>query len=195
MDLKAIFILAVTLFCSVTCQTEEAAAAKLLVSKQVLNKYLVESMDVLVKYTIYNIGNSVATNVVVSDSSFPPEAFEIQGGQFKFVIDRVPPQTNVTHVVIVQPKSYGAFNFSYAEVSYKASENAEELQVGISSEPGEGRVVPYYEYYKKFSPHVGDWAAFAFMTLPPLLIPFLLWFQSKSKYEKLAGGKTKKNKD
>jgi Translocon-associated protein beta (TRAPB). len=81
----------------------------------------------LFQYTIYNIGNSVATNVVVSDSSFPPEAFEIQGGQFKFVIDRVPPQTNVTHVVIVQPKSYGAFNFSFAEVSYKASENAEDV--------------------------------------------------------------------
>lgn len=195
MDLKAIFILAVTLLTSVLCQSEESATAKLLVSKQVLNKYLVESMDVVVKYTIYNIGNSVATNVVVSDSSFPPEAFEIQGGQFKFVIDRVAPQTNVTHVVIVQPKSYGAFNFSFAEVSYKASENAEDLQVGISSEPGEGRVVPYYEYYKKFSPHLGDWAAFAFMTLPPLLIPFLLWFQSKTKYEKLAGGKTKKSKD
>ncbi|KAI5710012.1 hypothetical protein M8J76_002050 [Diaphorina citri] len=195
MDLKSLFIVAVTLFSSALCQTEEAASAKLLVSKQVLNKYLVESMDVVVKYTIYNIGNSVATNVVVSDSSFPPEAFEIQGGQFKFVIDRVPPQTNVTHVVIVQPKSYGAFNFSFAEVSYKASENAEDLQVGISSEPGEGRVVPYYEYYKKFSPHLGDWAAFAFMTLPPLLIPFLLWFQSKTKYEKLAGGKTKKSKD
>lgn len=195
MDLKAIFILAVTLLSSVLCQSEESATAKLLVSKQVLNKYLVESMDVVVKYTIYNIGNSVATNVVVSDSSFPPEAFEIQGGQFKFVIDRVAPQTNVTHVVIVQPKSYGAFNFSFAEVSYKASENAEDLQVGISSEPGEGRVVPYYEYYKKFSPHLGDWAAFAFMTLPPLLIPFLLWFQSKTKYEKLAGGKTKKSKD
>lgn len=81
------------------------------------------------QYTIYNIGNSVATNVVVSDSSFPPEAFEIQGGQFKFVIDRVPPQTNVTHVVIVQPKSYGAFNFSFAEVTYKASENAEDVSI------------------------------------------------------------------
>ncbi|XP_026689010.1 translocon-associated protein subunit beta-like [Diaphorina citri] len=127
MDLKSLFIVAVTLFSSALCQTEEAASAKLLVSKQVLNKYLVESMDVVVKYTIYNIGNSVATNVVVSDSSFPPEAFEIQGGQFKFVIDRVPPQTNVTHVVIVQPKSYGAFNFSFAEVSYKASENAEDV--------------------------------------------------------------------
>lgn len=56
MDLKAIIILAVSAIFSVTCQAEEPAAAKLLVSKQVLNKYLVESMDVLVKVSFKEWG-------------------------------------------------------------------------------------------------------------------------------------------
>lgn len=55
MDLKAIFILAVSLFCSIACQSEESPAAKLLVSKQVMNKYLVESMDVVVKVSYFPV--------------------------------------------------------------------------------------------------------------------------------------------
>lgn len=55
MDLKAIFILAVSLFCSIACQSEESSAAKLLVSKQVMNKYLVESMDVVVKVSYFPV--------------------------------------------------------------------------------------------------------------------------------------------
>jgi len=54
--------------------------------------------------------------------------------------------------------------------------------------------MPLVDFERRFSPHIVDWLAFALMTMPSLGIPFMLWWNSKSKYEAIMKQKeTKKS--
>lgn len=176
----------------VSGQSTDDQPARLLVSKQILNKLLVQDSDILVKYTVYNVGSVVATNVILQDSGFPDEAFVTVKGNLNVRFNRISPGANVTHAVVVKPLTYGRFNFTAAVVQYKSSEGAEQPQFAISSEPGEGYIISYAEYDKKFSPHLLDWFAFAIMSLPAIVAPFMLWWVSKSKYELILKQKREK---
>lgn len=189
-------LMAVLAISSTSCE-DESPAAKLLFSKQILNKYLVEGMDVVIKYSLFNVGSAAALDVQLTDNTFSPQDFEVVGGQLQVAIDRIAPGANASHITVIRPLNFGYFNFTAAEVSYLPSEDASEPLIGFSSEPGQGAIVPLKEFDRKFSPHMLDWVAFAVMTLPSLVIPFLLWWSSKSKYEAIMKQKkeSKKGKD
>jgi len=173
-------VVVLALVCNVLDENDNA---RLLASKNILNQYMVESKDLTVEYEIYNVGGSSALDTTLSDKSFPAAEFDVVHGNLEVKWERIGPGNNVSHVVILRPKKPGYFNFTSAELSYLPSESATEPQMAYTSAPGEGGIVTFREYDRKFSSHVLDWAAFAVMTLPSLGIPFLLWHSSRSKYE------------
>lgn len=173
-------ILGLVLVGCVVSEGEERA--RLLAAKRVHNLYLVEGRDIVVQYSVHNVGQAAAINVQLTDSGFSTEDFDIAGGQLQVKFDRIAPNANVSHTVVVKPKKYGYFNFTAAEVSYQPSEDSAEIQIGYTSEPGEGGIIAFRDYDRKFSPHVFDWLIFALLMIPALLVPFLMWFNIKSKY-------------
>jgi len=177
-----ILVVGLVVFLACLVSSAEDESARLLVSKAILNELIVEGKDLTIEYTIFNVGGSAALDVQLKDDGFGSEYFEVTSGSLNAKWNRVSPGTNVTHAVIVKALESGYFNFTSAEVSYQPAEDAQRV-FGYSSAPGEGGIMSYTEYDRRFSSHVLDWAAFAVMTLPSLGIPFLLWHSSKSKYE------------
>lgn len=127
--LKLIFFLVIAALAS--CDENEPRA-RLLVSKQVLNKYLVENMDITVKYSLHNVGNTAAYKVELEDRGFPTDSFSVVGGSFSMKLDRIRPQENITHMVVVRPNKYGYFNFTSARVKYFPSEDSKEVRIFFS---------------------------------------------------------------
>jgi len=164
--------------------------ARLLVSKNILNQLVVQGKDLTVHYSIYNVGSSAAIGVTLSDESFPSGDFEVVQGLKSAKWRSIAPGTNVSHTLIMRPQKSGMFNFTAAQVTYKPSEDATDLQVAFSSAPGEGGVMSSTEYDRKHSPHLVDWGLFGLMCVPTIVIPLLMWYRSHAKYENF---KAKKN--
>jgi len=183
-------LMALALFGGFVLTTGEAdGGARILAVKNIVNMYLVENKDLTVEYSLFNVGDSAALDVSLVDNTFPAEDFEVLFGQLDVKWERIAPGANVTHAAVLKPLKSGYFNFTSAEVSYLASEDASEPTVGYTSGPGEGGIMSFKAFDRKFSPHILDWVAFAVMTTPSLMIPFALWYSSKSKYDNMAKSK------
>ncbi|UYV76268.1 NOL6 [Cordylochernes scorpioides] len=143
-----IFIL--SLFC--ISFGDELNQANLLVHKKILNRFLVEGRDLIVEYVIYNVGGSAALDIHLTDSSFPEEDFEVITGMLKMRLDRLGAGSNISHSLVLKPRKYGYYNFTSAEVTYLTSEEASDVQIGYTTQPGEGLIIPMKDFDRQFSP-------------------------------------------
>lgn len=176
--------------CCFVAGQQQTTNAKLLVDKEILNKYIVEGRDVLVNYHLINIGGSVARDIKVIDDTFPSDKFEIVSGYTSFTYPSIAPGNNVTHAAVLRPKAntWGPHRFGPARVEYKLND-AGQLQLSTSSELGEAYVVAARTFDKKFSSQFFDWLIFAILCVPSILGPYYLWFKSDSRFSSLASSK------
>lgn len=135
--------------------TEEANnEARVLVGKHIQNKYLVEGMDLVVKYSLFNIGDAAAVDLTLTENGFGMDDFDIVGGQPSVKYDRLAPGANATHALVLRPTKFGYFNFTAAEVKYKVNEEEDSpVKLGFSSEPGQGLIIALRDYERQFSAH------------------------------------------
>lgn len=176
--------------CYAVAGQQQTTNAKLLVDKEILNKYIVEGRDVLVNYHLINIGGSVARDIKVIDDTFPSDKFEIVNGYTSFSFPAIAPGANVTHAVVLRPKTntWGPHRFGPARVEYKLND-AGQLQLSTTSELGEAYIVAARTFDRKFSSQFLDWIIFAILCVPSILGPYYLWFKSDSKFSSISSNK------
>ena len=159
--LSKLLIFGLLVASSVKAETEDAPAteqanneARVLVGKHIQNKYLVEGMDLVVKYALFNIGDAAAVDLTLTENGFGMDDFDIVGGQPSVKFDRLAPGANATHALVLRPTKYGYFNFTAAEVKYRINEEEDSpVKLGFSSEPGQGLIIALRDYERQFSAH------------------------------------------
>merc|ERR1712108_131654 len=75
--------------------------ARLLVGKHIQNKYLVEGMDLVVKYNLFNIGDAAAVDITLTEGGFGADDFDVVGGQSAVKFDRLAAGANTTHALVL----------------------------------------------------------------------------------------------
>ncbi|CAL8079893.1 unnamed protein product [Orchesella dallaii] len=134
-------------------ETETKKSAQLLVRKQLRNNFVVEGVDLVVEYTIYNVGTIAATRVHLKDSSFEDENNFIGVSGFTDVtFGNIPAGGNASHIIVIRPVNPGVYNFTAAQITYSYG-TGEQDTVGTSTEPGSVLIHSSVVFHRTYSPH------------------------------------------
>ncbi|CAF3390153.1 unnamed protein product [Rotaria sp. Silwood1] len=151
----------------------------LFVTKQTINRFIVQNKELTIKYGLYNSGPTTVFNVNLNDiHSFPTDKFELLVGTLNPKWERIHAGANLTHVVVLKPKQSGISNSTHAIVTYQKSEKNTDVQRTYSSEIGDVYIMTSREYDRRFSSHIIDWILFTAMASPCIVFPFFLWFKN-----------------
>ncbi|KAI6177483.1 4'-phosphopantetheinyl transferase [Aphelenchoides bicaudatus] len=157
-------------------------SARILGSKTPLSQYAIEGMDFVFEYKLFNVGDRTATKVSLDDrASFPTQAFEIVKGLLQVRWEKIPPGGNVTHSVVVRPRSYGVFNHTAAQITYYPKDDSKEVRQGYTTAPGESSVYRLRDYERLYTSKWSVWVVFFLLTIPSTVLPFAIWWQLRNK--------------
>jgi len=150
------FPLLVFLFTSL-CTPSLAGTAQLVVGKEVVNLYGVANRELTVRYSIFNIGDGPAKDVVLDDDNYK-EGFTVEGGLTKVKYPSIAEGVNVTHNIVVIVDTPGTYNLSAAKITYIATDGEDDEQMAFSSRPINFPVFTAAAYSRQREPHTIQWA-------------------------------------
>eukprot|EP00730_Choanoeca_flexa_P015766 TRINITY_DN7315_c0_g1_i1.p1 TRINITY_DN7315_c0_g1~~TRINITY_DN7315_c0_g1_i1.p1 ORF type:complete len:183 (+),score=39.49 TRINITY_DN7315_c0_g1_i1:117-665(+) len=180
-----------TVFMLCLLATAMAQEALLAVSKDVVNTYAVAERDIIVRYSIFNLGDETAKEVTLVDESFdePNSGFTRISGLTTVTFAEIAPGTNVSHHLVVQSSYPGYYNLSAAKVHYYSTEDASIQTVAHSSQPKQVPILPQDDFARAYDTHILDWVVFLALAVALVYVPFNAYKASTEKYAKVAKSK------
>eukprot|EP01041_Mallomonas_annulata_P002125 gene2125-4149_t len=135
-----------------------------------------------------------ATKIEIVDR-YDPNSFEImtetkEDGSIFMAVEEVPPGGQTTLNVTVIPKLYGVYESTRAKIKYfndalgDSEDSADgRLRNGYSTSLGRIRIVSAIENLRATSYYFKDWIYFVGLYSVAIVIPFLIWWSTKSSNE------------
>ncbi|PRP89563.1 hypothetical protein PROFUN_00827 [Planoprotostelium fungivorum] len=157
-----------------------ATQAHLIVHKSVLSENVILEQDLHINVQIFNVGENVAYDINLNDTTWAPEVFHNEEGLHVANWEKLGPGESINHTYTLKPLMAGGFENYAAYVSYKyGSENAEVQYVRSTSFRGVW-VETASENARRLAPRYREW--FIFIILVALLsVPAYLVFGKKKK--------------
>eukprot|EP01103_Thecamoeba_quadrilineata_P000495 TRINITY_DN10429_c0_g1_i1.p1 TRINITY_DN10429_c0_g1~~TRINITY_DN10429_c0_g1_i1.p1 ORF type:complete len:189 (-),score=32.41 TRINITY_DN10429_c0_g1_i1:30-596(-) len=187
MSLPKFIFVALVLVALFSCVLSDSGF--LITRKAVLNTEVVKNKETLVIYQIYNVGDSPAYNVSLTDDTWPAEYFDISLGITSVNLEKLAPKSNYTHILAIRPKFSGRIETRPALVEYQVVQKGEK-RISYSTDAGYMDVYLRSENERRKSPHLGAWTVFGFLTVFATVPAAGLWAYYNALYT-TQGGKKK----
>ena len=168
-------VLLVSLFGIIQCADPKAT---LIVYKTLLTKQPVATQDVVVNIKIFNVGESTAYDLNLSDEAWlnkDEKSVELANGLTQVKWDKLAPGTNISHSYVVKPTVNGVVYSRPARVLYRNTPKGSVHSIYSSDvQHGGFWVESFSENAKRTAPHYKEWSVFVvlagFVTVPAYLI-------------------------
>lgn len=149
---------------------EGVEGALVVASKRIANTAMVQGKDITVVYDFINLGNEDARQLQLSETGFPAQYFTLVHGLETITYDRIPKNSNVSHVLIYRAPKPVTFNMTASNYTYEYQ--GEKIH-GFSSVPSfEFTVFPVQNFLLYHTSHTMEWLVYVIGAAALVLLPF-----------------------